>query len=278
MDERRRDLIEVLFGPQPLPKSPLERRLVAYIDILGWGDTTSAIASDEQVRSVFSALTFPSVVAVTEENRKRTFDRLGDASGRTIRHVHFSDSIVYSCAAEPQEVPWLIFTVGMLCTGLLASGYYTRGAITVGDLFHDETKILGEALVRAVALEKAVACFPRIVVSDEAVPLVRSPAAPNGKELGPSQVRRDHDSLSYLDLYTTWTVGRRSHSNHHHAVETRARVLQDMERVNDLTRLPATKRADALRRRSFYGWMLSYLDSVIAEPYDPPTVPPSDDE
>ena len=48
---------------------------------------------------------------------------------------------------------------------LLQRGYFIRGALVKGPLYHDDKMIFGEALVRAYQLESEVVRYPRVMVT-----------------------------------------------------------------------------------------------------------------
>jgi hypothetical protein len=132
---------------------PFPQRLIAYIDVLGW---TELIRSGADVR-IFGGLSFL---------------KMGQVSGTPVTISNFSDTIVCSCAPTVNEAPWLIRQVQLLCMGLLRFDLYTRGALSLGELAHAEGMLAGRALTEAHALERDVAKYPRLVISDEVASLL----------------------------------------------------------------------------------------------------------
>ena len=61
-----------------------------------------------------------------------------------------------------------IDTVGRYQIAAALKGFYVRGAVTVGNLFHDAACVFGPALVRAHDLELRKAKFPRIILDPDA--------------------------------------------------------------------------------------------------------------
>ena len=80
------------------------------------------------------------------------------------------------------------------CKSLLDLGFYTRGAIVLGDLWHRTEVIYGPALLDAHKLEREVAVYPRMLIAPDALPVVR--AIPVR-----ALVRLDFDGLSHLDIF-----------------------------------------------------------------------------
>lgn len=54
-----------------------------------------------------------------------------------------------------------------LSLDLLCQGFFVRGAIVRGPLYHDDHMIFGSALVRAFQFESRIARFPRIIITRE---------------------------------------------------------------------------------------------------------------
>lgn len=58
----------------------------------------------------------------------------------------------------------LLQTLSALTLDLLKHGYFCRGAVVKGKLYHDEETVFGEALVHAYRLESTIAKYPRIIL------------------------------------------------------------------------------------------------------------------
>jgi hypothetical protein len=79
----------------------------------------------------------------------------------------------------------------------LHEGYFLRGAICKGRLFHDETAVFGEALVKAHGLESQIVNFPRIMLTREVVSDARS--SDRAKEFD-KLIKQADDGPSYLHV------------------------------------------------------------------------------
>jgi hypothetical protein len=80
----------------------------------------------------------------------------------------------------------------------LRLGLLMRGALTVGELFHGEDAVFGEALVDAYRLESGLAKMPRILVSDRV--LKKLEVEPTSY---PDILLRDTDLLWHLNYFST---------------------------------------------------------------------------
>jgi hypothetical protein len=241
--------------PPALPALPFGNSLVAYVDILGFKGLVGPKLTSS-VASVIAGFTW-----TASDYLKRT-ERFTGTKSRDDDSVHitfFSDTIVFSCVPVPDEAAWLVFEVQHLCSALLSQGLYTRGGITVGGLFHKDATIVGPALIEAHQLEQEVAKYPRIIVADSAIDLMKG-TRPDS----PSQARVDLDGLTVFETFPLAPQGRRTRRAQQFAAEAKAKVEADLARTRD--RSQHDKHSTALGHRAKYGWILRYLESVLAAP------------
>lgn len=83
---------------------------------------------------------------------------------RNIKFMWVSDSILISC--DISNIFRLIENVDYITHQLLCAHCALRGAITVGHLYHEEN-FWGTAVVDANNLEKNIAVYPRIIISND---------------------------------------------------------------------------------------------------------------
>lgn len=151
-----------------------EDRLVAYIDILGWEDATSRLAPEKLVEAL--DLIHEEPRSFNEAERKRLIE-FGNQPGVKINQAYlkihaaaFSDNIAVS---QPKSFGTRIFSIRGICLRLLQLGFLTRGAVSVGQLYHEDNMIFGPALNRAHAIEVSETKFPRIVCDDPVVEMLK---------------------------------------------------------------------------------------------------------
>ena len=178
-------------------KAKYQRRIVAFVDMLGISDrllSSESKAFARTIHTVISALTGkkPTVFFVlphvrTNEEVEIQFDKpLGGGD----RMTTLSDAVVMSFPAEEQNnqfapgsksLPILraLEAVFWLQRGLLTLGVRTRGGICRGELFHTGAFVFGEAMVRAYRLESRTAVYPRAVVDEELIEVLLSEAIPD---------------------------------------------------------------------------------------------------
>jgi hypothetical protein len=143
-----------------------EERYCAFVDILGFKALVASLASDiSKAVALKEMLTYVHV----EHPKKPPFFLVAD-----LRTQSISDALVVSSAANTSGLFDLFVSLKQLALRLLLSGYFVRGAIVKGLLYHDDKVIFGDALVRAYQYETTIVRFPRIMIlSDVAVDAVR---------------------------------------------------------------------------------------------------------
>lgn len=126
-----------------------EKRIVCYFDILGF---KNAVLSNRLSADAVSQL-------LAEID-----DVMGYYGKDTVDGTYFSDSFAVSIKIIVAAKTQLDFIVKIL-EKLIEYRFLARGGLAYGDLVHDNAKIFGPALVKAVELEKK-ARYPRIIIDD----------------------------------------------------------------------------------------------------------------
>jgi hypothetical protein len=134
-----------------------ETRYCAFVDILGFTGalrelnrgSMSYVELREILKSVHAAP--PEFLAITEDH--------------DLKVQSISDAVCLSTACTPGGLSHLLYGLEMLTFELLRKGFFLRGGIVRGKLYHDDQMVFGEALVEAYRLESTVARFPRIMIA-----------------------------------------------------------------------------------------------------------------
>src|SRR5262245_24359913 len=136
-----------------------EDRYCAFVDILGFRQLVARVEARsmrlQAVRNLLNTIHRPA-----EEAR---FSR----RGMDFRAQSISDAIAISSRPTLAGLWQMVYSLENLTLELLAEGYLARGALVRGNLYHDDTMVFGDALLRAYALESTVVRYPRIMVTSE---------------------------------------------------------------------------------------------------------------
>lgn len=150
-------LVEKLTAKTMAPVS-YERKVVAFYDVLGWKQKISEAGSDPE-----KLLALKSAVAGWSLLSRQQVQNRGFKTCMTT----FSDNAVISEPAVGPNLHLLLFRLGYMQVIASWSGLLIRGAITIGDIVHDESVVFGPALNRAYELESQRAIYPRIILDPD---------------------------------------------------------------------------------------------------------------
>jgi hypothetical protein len=157
-----------------------EKRLVAFIDILGFKEIVKQSEKDiSKVELINSVLDYLKNLEVSEKWDLRLVEIEEDAQKRGIENFDirnktnvtaFSDNIVVSVRVEDninEMTSTLITHLTYIGAVLLEKEILFRGGLTVGNLIHNNNGIVfGQGLIDAYKLESCNAKFPRVILSD----------------------------------------------------------------------------------------------------------------
>jgi hypothetical protein len=138
-----------------------EERYCAYVDILGFKELVANIrrgsADPQTVRQLLTIV-----------HKPRDSEVLG--LGETDFHAqNISDALVLSTRLTVEGLSVLIDTLEDPAINALVEGYFIRGALCRGLLYHDRNTAFGDALIHAYQLESQIVRYPRVMVTSAVV-------------------------------------------------------------------------------------------------------------
>ena len=146
-------------------KYEYEKRIIAFIDILGFkskiSETSSkTVEANNKLGNLCDALLFKEAYLMEAQQN--------DDLPLTSNLTQFSDSIVISLKIEDSyKTLDIIALFKRIQINLLHSKILLRGGIVIGDIIHDRDILLGPGLIKAFYLESKCALYPRIVIDPE---------------------------------------------------------------------------------------------------------------
>jgi hypothetical protein len=133
-----------------------ELRYCAFLDILGF---------TELIRDVGSRVEFTVVRDLLRKiHQPSTYDTAGTAD---FRATTISDAIALSSSFSANGLAAIIDTINSLVLSALEAGYFMRGGLCRGQLYHDNDMVFGEAFITAHRIESSIARYPRIMVTKQ---------------------------------------------------------------------------------------------------------------
>jgi hypothetical protein len=141
------------------------KRFVAFIDILGFRDIIARSTYEPPeitIEKILSALNYPGPVA----KGKMLIGKVGDISESNHKATQFSDNIVISTDHNEAGLLYLVDHIEHIVFNLLKLGFFCRGGISSGPLYHNKNIVFGPAMVEAYDLERYKAVHPRVILSE----------------------------------------------------------------------------------------------------------------
>lgn len=140
-----------------------EKRIVLYLDILGFSNSVEQSENDSDLmQDIYKAL--KNIYNEKDNNYRGPLK--GVDVGRQISV--FSDNIVMSEPfSERGSFFYFVYAAYWAINEILNDGFLVRGAITIGELYHDQEVVFGPALNKAYNLESQLAIFPRVIIAQE---------------------------------------------------------------------------------------------------------------
>ncbi len=169
-----------------------EKRVVFFIDILAF----KKMIKEKTLDNIYQML---DKVSQHSNDLKKILRNDTDFG---LKVVNFSDSLIFSFNAKYKNSLWgSIFCLLRLQYDLVKEyGVLLRGACVIDKLFHDENKVFGLALVKAVELEKNCSIYPRIIISNEIIKDCLEGSKPNEANYHLKDIiTQDNDGYYYLD-------------------------------------------------------------------------------
>jgi len=171
-----------------------EDRYCAYVDILAF----KALVAE--LRAVPSRLeTIRTLLKKIRDPYDERYIGFGDTD---LRVQSISDAVAFSVRPTPQGFSVLCAALRELSLALLHEGYFTRGAVCKGLLYHDESMVFGEALIKAYRLESEVVRFPRIMLTKD---IVDEATASESKDDLVERIKQATDGPYFLHIL--WRLG-----------------------------------------------------------------------
>ena len=175
-----------------------EKRIVCFIDILGFSNIIKRTirktsSEDTTLFNIVQAIQF---IHTHFEGIEMDYEG-------TIQLSQFSDSIVISFTTENsyEKMTTIFKNLKYVQVQLLKEyGILLRGGVVIGDVIHNDSLLLGPAMIDAYMLESKCAMSPRIVIDPKVIYRYKKIAVNNPKDKEPS-VNKDLDDTYYIDYF-----------------------------------------------------------------------------
>jgi hypothetical protein len=175
-----------------------ETRYCAFVDILGFRQLIDQVRNGSvpygMVRQLLQYVHKPRQDSNVGIVNPKAFD---------FKAQSISDAVAISTGLSATGLALLFDSIIQLSIPLLEQGYFTRGAVCKGGLYHDDDMAFGDALVSAYKLESEVVRYPRIMiaktVADDAL-------SSNLSSYFKDHIRQADDGPFYLHVLNELTI------------------------------------------------------------------------
>jgi|SRR5579859_3240480 len=168
-------------------------RYCGFVDILGFRQLVNGLSAEgeewQSMRRLLERLHNPPKDLMSHHEL---------TAGSDIRIQSISDAIAISTLPTPGGLYQMFNVLEDVALTFLIGGYFVRGAIVKGMLYHDEKMVFGEALTEAYRLESEIVRFPRIMVARKvAIEAMSHPVVGLNFKL---HLKRAEDGPYFLDV------------------------------------------------------------------------------
>lgn len=245
------------------PEFEYDIAMVAFLDVLGWSNLIMQSASDDALLQRMGKALEKAGVPFFYPGGKTSVLQSGVPSISV-----FSDSMIISQSItnpDPMGMDTFWETLDMIGKTLARHGFFIRGGITKGLMYHRGQIAMGPALLRAYQLENIFAVSPRIILdrTDEGETVIMTPQAEITTEAGTvikgNNTRITDDGWEAVDVLRLSTKARWQ-------MEERANELHceflEAVRPHVVTNLQTQDNPRVLDK---YVWFANYFNEVAAE-------------
>ena len=155
---------------------------IAYVDILGYHE----LIKDRGLIEICKLIEKARIDVLLKQLKQSNVEKFKDVlySGPhpseskssedgfyKIKAIAFSDNILLS---TPSNWSLLLRVVIGMQAALIQEGIFIRGAMVHGEIYHSDTLVGGDGLIRAYHIESKVAVYPRIIVDQSYIKAART--------------------------------------------------------------------------------------------------------
>ena len=179
-----------------------ERRIVCFIDILGFSNLVRATVNN----GIDGKVNFMNICGALYKLDDLANTLSEKMTMEDVRTTQFSDSVVISFPWKEEEnsIVAAIFWIKNIQMFLIKEHcILLRGGVTIGEMIHNEKMIVGPAMIDAYALESKDAIYPRILIDSKVVPLFNTAfdRCRINKNIDTHLVNKDDDDRYYIDYF-----------------------------------------------------------------------------
>jgi hypothetical protein len=270
------------------PESKFTECYVAFLDLMGMNNLVKKCGdAPELYRKVITALQETKDIGSLSSERR-------DLETKDVKHwvlqvQAFSDCVVLFIPTDSRMLSWMLASIRRLHDRLLELHVPLRGGIVVGGMHWDDSwsrenpvtlssaqVAFGPGLVAAYDLESSVAVYPRILISDDLVGIlkdedVRAKAFPLGIGSLCDYCRQDFDGLYHFDVLHRDIDRKDVESIQHEVIDGKTWKIHSrcdipIDRLYAMVRqfiCDGLETLDGAKLQAKYRWLARYYNSTV---------------
>lgn len=230
--------------------------VVSYIDILGYREMAMKAQDTKQEQEFLK-----SIYRAFSEGQKMLKGDFGPKIGVKDRYVikAFTDNIVFGYPIHPirgfgdaeTELGSAFEILSLFQHWMANEGFFIRGAISIGDVYIDDTIVVGKGFTEAYNGESLLARDPRIILTDSSVEAVKKHLeyyADHARSPQSRDLYRDSDGQLFLNYLESVLIAENDRGPFYEELEKHRQMIE--------------KRLDEFRTKppiwSKYLWVANY--------------------
>jgi len=231
-------------------------RFVAFLDIMGFKNYVyTTLDKNENLNMIHKVLSYIEAERQRNENIDDTFS-LKDLG---FEISFFSDSIVMSWSLDYKGNLFnLLLDIIHYQIPLANCGFFLRGGIAYGKLYHSGQVVFGPALIEAYQLESQIAHYPRVIFNQEIIRPALDTTPPQNTPK--DELDYIHNLIKETEMDGFYYVDFISQRGEFDFQEEYLEFLKHIKGCIEKELLTNLKRPDILQK---YAWLKTYYISVI---------------
>ena len=213
------------------------QRYILFVDIIGFSnfiDSTvdDIISSELKIQSFANLIRFlkGEFAMPIEEDTENDLSLKTSKRDKYLINVsitQFSDSFIISRETDNNNIMELLLDACYIWLWGTYFGFLFRGAITFGQIIHNNDFVFGPGFIQAYTLESKKANYPRIIIDNTIIDNL--PVNDKCTTL----VKKDDDGLYYIDTFAGMDFIHRNKKSNEHRLKDIYKLISDGLNNND---------------------------------------------
>lgn len=235
--------------------------IVAYLDILGFREKILEAESDaSRIQPIYNALTSAQSLAELLAVRRT----LQGEPRPSLEFNAVSDTIILSSFdVSSASFFYMLQDISLFQSLVLRKGTFLRGALAIGDCYHENNVLFGPVLIKAYDMEQSMAYWPRVVIAPDAL---QNYLVEDLDWKFMIMLRRDISGITYVDyLKYEYVSASKDMEEHGKSLYKTPKEVFEQHRNALLNAKNKKKTGEAFKTLVKYHALASYHNDVIEE-------------